>query len=301
MKVKSSIMLLITAAIWGSSFVAQSVGMDYVGPFTFNAARCLVGSLALVPVILIMGKGKKENRGTLILGGTLCGVALFVASNLQQIGLQHTTVGKAGFITALYIVIVPVLGIFMNKRTGLVTWQSVAIAVVGLYFLCIKEGFSIGKGDILVLACAFAFSLHILIIDYFSPKTDGVSLSAIQFLVSGLLSAVFMLIFEVPKGASAMALWAPISKAWMPILYAGVLSCGVAYTLQIIAQKHIEPTIASMILSLESVIAVLSGWVLLGQSLSEREILGCILMALAIILAQLPQKKKEQTPVCTDR
>lgn len=291
---KSSLMLLLTAAIWGVAFVAQSVGMDYIGPFTFNAIRSLVGGLVLIPCIWLLNRKKPavqedtpaRNGRTLFIGGICCGVALAVASSLQQMGIQYTSVGKAGFITALYIVIVPLLGLLFKRRVSGLIWVAVVIAVGGMYLLCITEGFSVGKGDLLVMASAFCFSAHILIIDYFSPKADGVKMSCIQFLVCGLLCAVPMLIMERPSLPQILA-------AWMPLIYAGVFSCGVGYTLQIVGQRHIDPTIASLILSLESVISVLAGWVILGQKLTVRELIGCILVFCAIILAQLPQKEEK--------
>ena len=208
-----------------------------------------------------------------------------LASNFQQFGIKYTTVGKAGFITACYIVLVPILGLFLKKKCSPFIWLAVAMSVAGLYLLCITDGFSIGKGDILVLICAVLFSFHILVIDYYSPKVDGVKLSCIQFLVCGILSGIPALIFEKPEMSAVLT-------AWQPILYAGVMSCGVAYTLQIIGQKNMNPTVASLILSLESCISVLAGWVILGQQLSAREITGCVIMFAAIILAQLPQKEK---------
>lgn len=291
---KSSLMLLLTAAIWGVAFVAQSVGMDYIGPFTFNAIRSLVGALVLIPCIWLLNRKKPaaqedtpaQSDRTLFIGGICCGVALAVASSLQQMGIQYTSVGKAGFITALYIVIVPLLGLLFKRRVSGLIWVAVVIAVGGMYLLCITEGFSVGKGDLLVMASAFCFSAHILIIDYFSPKADGVKMSCIQFLVCGLLCAVPMLIMERPSLPQILA-------AWMPLIYAGVFSCGVGYTLQIVGQRHIDPTIASLILSLESVISVLAGWVILGQKLTVRELIGCILVFCAIILAQLPQKEEK--------
>lgn len=291
---KSSLMLLLTAAIWGVAFVAQSVGMDYIGPFTFNAIRSLVGGLVLIPCIWLLNRKKPaaqedtpaQSDRTLFIGGICCGVALAVASSLQQMGIQYTSVGKAGFITALYIVIVPLLGLLFKRRVSGLIWVAVVIAVGGMYLLCITEGFSVGKGDLLVMASAFCFSAHILIIDYFSPKADGVKMSCIQFLVCGLLCAVPMLIMERPSLPQILA-------AWMPLIYAGVFSCGVGYTLQIVGQRHIDPTIASLILSLESVISVLAGWVILGQKLTVRERIGCILVFCAIILAQLPQKEEK--------
>lgn len=289
---KNSLLLLLTATIWGIAFVAQSVGMDYVGGFTFNAVRSIIGAIVLLPLIFFLDSRKpktelsenekKAQRKTLLLGGLCCGVFLCLASNFQQFGIKYTTVGKAGFITACYIVIVPILGVFLKKKCSIYVWIAVALSLIGLYLLCIKDGFSIGKGDALVFICAILFSFHILIIDHFSPLTDGVKLSCIQFFVSGILSAIPALIFEHPTVPSILA-------AWMPILYAGVMSCGVAYTLQIIGQKGMNPTIASLILSLESCISVLAGWILLGQSLSIKEGIGCVIMFAAIILAQLPE------------
>jgi drug/metabolite transporter (DMT)-like permease len=293
---KNLILLFLAAVIWGAAFVAQAVGMEHIGPYTFNAARSLVGGVALLPVIAIFDRFKsperrqeeKANRKTLLLGGISCGVALCVASNLQQVGIQYTTVGKAGFITALYIVIVPILGIFVHKKVGAKLWVSVVIAIFGLYLLCMSGSLSLGKGDLLVLLCAVAFSIHILVIDHFSPKVDGVKLSCIQFFVAGVLSLVPMLASEGVPAAHDVIL------SWAPILYAGVLSSGVAYTLQIVGQKGVNPTVASLVLSLESVFSVLSGWLILHQSMSTRETLGCILMFAAIVLAQLPSRKKPE-------
>lgn len=297
--IKHSLLLLLTATIWGVAFVAQSVGMDYIGPFTFNAVRNAIGGLVLLPCIALLrrtGDGKggipqderkavSENRKNLLLGGICCGVMLFVASNLQQIGIQYTTVGKAGFITAMYIVLVPILSIFLGKKAGIKIWAAVVLSVAGLYILCMTGGrFSLQKGDLLVLLSAFAFSVHILVIDHFAPLADGVKMSCIQFFVCALLSAVCMWLFEEPDMGA-------ILQAWIPVLYAGVLSCGVAYTLQIVGQRGMNPTVASLILSLESVISLIAGWVILGQALSAREISGCVLMFAAIILAQLPERK----------
>ena len=294
MKIKNGIMLVLTAFIWGTAFVAQSVGMDYLGPFTFNGVRSLIGGAALLPCIWLFQKGKgkateKPSRGArkeLIAGGIACGLLLFAASSLQQIGIQYTTAGKAGFITAFYIVIVPVLGIFLHKKISGKVWGAVAIALAGLYFLCITEKFAVGKGDILIFLCALVFSIHILVIDYFSPKVDGVKMSCIQFFVCGIVSLPPMFFTETPK-IGAMV------EGWAPLLYAGVLSCGVAYTLQIIGQKNVNPAVASLILSLESCFSVLAGWMVLGEKLSVRESVGCVLMFAAIILAQLPDRKKE--------
>ena len=295
---KNTFLLLLTAFIWGVAFVAQSVGMDYVGPLTFNAVRFIIGAIFLIPCIAFLDKLKeKENQAAgnntpaapqtkkvLITGGICCGIAIAAASTLQQYGIAYTTVGKAGFITALYIVIVPILGIFLKKKPRLIIWFSVLLALVGLYFLCMTDSLSFSKGDTLVLLCAFVFSLHIMIIDHFSPMVDGVRMSCIQFAVAGILCGIPALIFEHPTFSSLIA-------AWAPVLYAGILSCGVAYTLQIVAQKNYDPTVASLLLSLESVFSVLAGWVILHQSLSPREIFGCVLVFIAIILVQLPAPK----------
>lgn len=294
-------MLLLTALIWGSSFVAQRAGMEYIGPFTFNGIRSIIGGLVLIPVILLLSRSnaadsenteeelsaeeKKAGQKTLLLGGISCGIILFIASSLQQIGLVYTTAGKAGFITALYIVIVPILGVSIGKKVRPIVWFCVALSVVGLYLLCMDGRFSFSKGDFLILLCAFAFSVHILVIDHFSPKTDGVKMSCIQFFVCGAISLLPMAVFETPS-------WSAILECWFPILYAGAISCGVAYTLQIVAQKDTDPTIASLLLSLESVLAAISGVVILHEQMAPRELLGCVIMFAAIIIAQLPSREE---------
>lgn len=296
---RNTLLLFLTAFIWGVAFVAQSVGGEQVGCFTFNGVRSLIGAVVLLPVIAFLDGQKKRELGekefqaqkgdfkTLLLGGVCCGVMLCIASNFQQYGISFTTVGKAGFITALYIIIVPVLGLFMKKKVGAKIWIGVALATAGLYLLCMtSESFSVSKGDLLVLVCAGFFSLHILIIDHFSPKCDGVRLSCIQFFVCGVISMAAAFLFETPNLTA-------ILSGWLPILYAGVMSCGVAYTLQIIGQKNMDPTVASLILSLESVFSVLAGWGLLNQKLSARELFGCVLMFAAILLAQLPEKRSK--------
>lgn len=290
-QVGNSLLLLLTATIWGSAFVAQSVGMEHVGPFTFTFARSIIGGVVLLPCILLLGKWKRGfATKTEWIGGICCGIALCVASNFQQVGIQFTTVGKAGFITALYVVLVPIFGLFLKKRVPALVWGCVALSVAGLYLLCMPAGaFTLALGDLLVLICAVLFSVHILVIDYFSPKGDGVVISCIQFFTCGILSGIPMLFFENPSLGNMMdAKWS--------ILYAGVLSSGVAYTLQVVAQKNVNPTIASLIMCLESVVAVLAGWIVLGQDMSSREILGCVLMFVAIVLAQLPvpEKAKER-------
>jgi len=292
-------MLLITAFIWGSSFVAQSKGLDYVGPFTFNTVKNIIGGFFLIPIIMVIDKIKMKNQltdqqfkeekvmnKTLIIGGILCGIALYAGCSLQQFGLLYTTAGKSGFITALYIVIVPLLGIFFKNRITLKVWISVVVAIFGFYLLCITENFNINKGDIITLICALFFSIHILLIDYFAPRVDGVRMSCIQFFVCGIISFFSMIIFEEPSISS-------ILSAWLPLAYAGFLSCGVAYTLQVIAQKDTEPVIASLIMSLEAVFAALSGWLILHEVLSVQEFIGCILVFVAIVITQLPSKHEK--------
>lgn len=292
-KIKSLIMLFAATIIWGFAFVAQSKGMDYVGGFTFNCLRCFLGGAVLIPVIVASDKKRKSkedgniirnDRKRLITGGVCCGAFLCVASNLQQFGIKYTTVGKAGFITAMYIVIVPVAGIFLKRKAGKFVWIGVALAIAGLYLLCINEDFYIGKGDLLVLGCAVVFSGHILCVDCFSPLVDGVRLSCIQFFTCGILSGIPMIIFEDVSLRN-------IADCSVPLLYAGIMSCGVGYTLQIIGQKNINPTVASMVFSLEAVFSLLAGWLILGQNMSEREIAGCVIMFAAIVLAQLPDRK----------
>lgn len=309
-QVRNSILLLLTAFIWGVAFVAQSEGGDAVGPYTFNCIRSIIGGCVLIPVIFIIKKittrgnenksinienKPKENKKILIIGGILCGSALFMGSTLQQLGLYYgTTAGKAGFLTACYILLVPILGLFLKKKCGFNIWIGVFLSLIGLYLLCIDESFSLAFGDILVLCSAMAFSMHILLVDYFSPKVNGVKMSCIQFFTCGLIGVVPTVFVEMGTSTADISSWIAAlgtMSAWVPILYAGVLSCGVAYTLQIIGQDGLNPTIASLLMSLESVFAVLAGWILLGQNMSIKEVSGCVLIFAAIILAQLPIDK----------
>ena len=285
----SALLLLLTAVIWGVAFVAQSVGGDSVGPFTFLASRSFIAGFALLPVIAFRNRRsassaeKTSSSRSLWLGGVLCGTALMIASAFQQIGIgdPNTTVGKAGFITALYIVIVPLAGLFLKRKIPFTVWLGVVLATFGMYLLCIKDGFTISYGDFLVLICALCFSVQILLVDYFSPKADGVKLACIEFFTCGILSAVMMLITETPT-------WAAVLEAWLPILYAGLFSSAVGYTLQIIAQKSVPPTLASLLMSLESVFSVLAGWVILDQTMTGKELIGCVLVFAAVVLAQIP-------------
>ena len=286
--IRHTIYLFITALIWGTAFVAQSVG-NIMGPFTFNCLRSLLGGLVLIPFIKYFYKGIKPDITT-IKGGICCGLCLFAASNLQQYGLLYTSPGKAGFITAGYILIVPILGLFVGKRISARIAAAVVAALVGLYLLCIPvgEGMSINQGDMLCMVCALVFSLHIITIDHFAPKAEGVKMACIQFLVCSALSAVLMFLFEEPDPKN-------IAEGIIPLIYAGVFSSGVAYTLQIVGQPGVNPTIASLILSLESCIAVIAGWLILGEGMNTREVTGCIIMFAAIIITQFPQKAKKKS------
>ena len=289
-KLVSSLMLIVAALIWGTAFVAQRKGMEYAGPLAFNGVRTLIGSLVLLPVALIFRPAKAANLRKTLLAGLLCGLCLFMATNLQQIGLTSTEAGKAGFITTFYIILVPVLGLFLRKKTGAVTWLAVAVALVGLFFLCVKPGeVRIAPGDLLVLGCAFFFAVQILVIDFFVQEVDGVLLSCVQFAVDGVLSLIAAFLFEKPD-------FPALFRGWIPLLYTGILSCGLAYTLQILGQKNLHPTVASLLMSLESAFAVLGGWLILHERLTRRELLGCALMLAAVLLVQLAPAKKEKPP-----
>ncbi|MCQ2524766.1 MAG: DMT family transporter [Lachnospiraceae bacterium] len=285
-----SLLLVLTATIWGAAFVAQSAGMENVGPLTFNCIRFILGSIVLLPVIAIMDKkglsASSWKDKDLYKGGIICGTCLFLASASQQIGIVYTTVGKAGFITAFYIVMVPIFSIILKKKPGKLIWLSVIMGVVGLYLLCINgDSFTIAKGDPYLFACAILFSIQIIAIDTFAPKVDCLKLSCVQFAVAGILGIIPMMT-EHPTLTNVLS-------AWIPIGYAGFFSSGIAYTLQTVSQKHVKPAVASLIMSLESVFAVIFGFLLLHQTLSLREGLGCIVMFLAVILAQFEPGKTE--------
>ena len=290
------IILLLTALIWGSAFVAQSVGMEHVGPFTFNAIRSLsaAGAIGLFAVLRgavtrMRGSASEESReeirkkrGMLLLGGLVCGSALFLASSLQQCGLLYTTVAKSGFLTSLYIIEVPIAGIFLKKKVGLPVWISVGIALVGMYLLCMDGSLVLSKGDLLIFLCSLAFTLQILAVDYFAAHVDPVKLSMMQFLVTGILS-VFGMLFEAPSLDG-------ILEAAPSILYAAIFSSGVAYTLQIVGQKEADPTVSSVILSLESVFGVIGAAMILGEQMEIREYIGCAIVFVAVLLAQTDPK-----------
>ena len=289
--VRQNVLPVLAAFIWGTAFVAQSVGAELVEAFTFNAARSAIAFVFLLVVCVILRKVRGNDMAkasgywkNLLFSGVCCGAALTIAAYFQQKGLETTSSGKAGFITALYIVIVPIVGIFLKKKAPRTIWLSVVMAVAGLYCLCITEDFSITGGDFYVLLCAFCFSAHILVIDYFTEKVDGVEMSCVQFLVCTILSAAGMLATETPSISAVV-------QCAGPLLYVGIFSSGVAYTLQILAQKGSNPTVVSLLLSLESVFAVLAGAVILGDQMSGKEYFGCVLMLAAVVLAQLPEPK----------
>lgn len=291
-RIRQNVLPLLTAMIWGTAFVAQSIGADYMGPFAFNAARAVIAFLFLLCLLGFRLAFQKRRhavqplgtRRDLILGGLCCGTALTVASFLQQKGLETTSSGKAGFITALYIVLVPVLGLLLGRKPPRMVWGSVILAVAGLYCLCITEGFSVTTGDFYVLLCAFCFSVQIMTVDHFGQKTDGVALSCCQFFVMTVLSALGAFTDRLPDPA--------LAAEWLgPVLYVGVFSSGVAYTLQILAQKDSDPAVVSLLMSMESVFATLAGVLILHDRLSSRELFGCALMLAAVVLAQLPDRK----------
>lgn len=281
-------LLLFTALIWGSAFVAQRMGLDHLGSLSFNGFRMMIGTAAVLPIALLRRKrGLAKATGwrlTLISGG-VCGVVLFAASNLQQSGILYTSVGKAGFITALYILFVPLIGFFFRRKVSRLYLFAVAVAILGMFLLTMQSTESASRGDLLVLASALVYAVHILVIDHYSPLVDGAMMATVQFALCGVLSLAAALIVGEPIELEA------VRGALQPMLYSGLLSCGVGYTLQIVAQKDVNPVVASLLMSLESVFAALAGWLVLGQSLTGRELIGCGLVFAAIVLAQMPQKQ----------
>lgn len=283
------IALLGATVIWGSAFIAQSVGMDKIGPFTFQAVRCFLAVVFLFPASALFSKGKPFWKSwadpALWRSGVICGLALFAASSLQQIGLVYTDAGKAGFLTAMYIVFVPFLGLFLGQRPGRNALLSLIPAIVGLYLLSCTSVSGINKGDVLLLLCAVAFSVQILLIDRHCAGLDGLKLNCIQALVVAVLSVPWALLTETVDASR-------IASCWLPLGYAGVLSMGVAYTLQIVGQKRVAPSAAALLMSLESVFAALFGWLLLHETMTRAELLGCALVFAAVVISQLPEKKK---------
>ncbi len=285
-RIESSMILFLAAAIWGFSFVAQRIGMRYMGPFLFNSVRFMLGAIVLLPFILIKSSGdtkseniKTDNKKTLV-AGVLAGFLIFIAVSFQQFGVIYTTAGKAGFITGLYIIFVPIIGVIFKQKIKVNVWIGVALAITGLYLLSVKQGFSIGKGDLLVLIGTVFWALHVQLIGHFAPKVNNLKLAFGQFFVNSILSFTGAIVFEEITIVG-------LSKGIWAILYAGVLSVGVAYTLQIFGQKYVSPSVSAIILSMESVFSVLGGWLILNEILSFKEISGCILMLVAMIIAQI--------------
>lgn len=289
-KILGFFLLFLTALIWGVAFVAQSVGMDHIGPYTFNTGRLLLGALVTMPWAIMELKKQKNaeeekevyirKRNSSVIGAAFCAVVFFLAVNLQQFALIGSSVANVSFITTLYILIIPIIGMFLGKKHGLSIWIAIAIAVVGMYLLCIKEGLVLEMGDILAFICAVMFALQILIVDHYVPKSYVIVLSCAQNLFAGLISLVFMLVFE---GVNLEG----IKTVWLPLAYTGILSTGLAYTTQMLGQKYLKPTVASLIMSLESVIAAIAAWLIIGQALSLREMLGCALVFVGVIIAQI--------------
>ncbi|MCR5330492.1 MAG: DMT family transporter [Lachnospiraceae bacterium] len=293
--IKYSLLIVLAAFIWGSAFVAQSVGMDYIGPFMFNAFRFTIGGIVLIPVVLIFKKKNPEkptvsasgnipfaslsDTKRLIVCGIICGIILCTASSFQQVGIQYTTPGKSGFITSLYVIMVPLFGLFSKEKPGFIMWIGALISMVGMYLLCVSESLSLNKGDILTFFCAVFFAIHIIVIGKFAPYTDGIKLSCIQFFTAGVISSVIAPIVENLNVEM-------LPNAIIPILYAGVLSCGVAFTLQTVAQQKVNPVLCSLLFSLESVFSVLTSWLILHERLTAKEIAGCILVFAAVVLVQ---------------
>lgn len=292
---KGNTFLLLTALVWGCGLVAQKAGMFHLGPFGFTAIRCTLGGIAILPLIAFLDRRKTDEQkaqeaGTArtIVGSVVCGLVLTGLILFQQFGLPHTTVGKAGFITALYILITPVMGIFLGKKVGRTLWIGVAIGLAGMYFLCLYGGASgFTFGDLMMLGAAVFAAGHIHVIDHFVQTVDPVKLSAYQFIFTGLICVIPAFVFEEVT-------WEAVVSCAIPILYAGLFSCGVGYTLQIIGQKFTDPSLASLLLSLETVFSLLAGWVVFHEVLAGHEYVGCILMFAAIIVSQLPDRKKGQ-------
>ncbi len=281
---RSHLLLIAVAAIWGFAFVAQSSGLDYLGPHSFNAARFLLGALSLLPLWLIMGKHRRPQGRTLWLGGLLAGTIMFAGFSFQQFGLLHTSAGNAGFITGMYIVLVPIAATLLGQSTNLQTWSGVILALLGLYVLSVGPDFSVNRGDLLELIGALFWTAHVIVIGWLCRKVDAIGLSISQFLVAAVLAVIAAALFESPRLADFQA-------AWLPLLYAGVASSGIACTLQIIAQRKVEPSVSALILATEAVFAVIGGWLLLGEPIGSKQLLGCGLMLAGMVISQWPARR----------
>ena len=296
---KSDSLLLLTAFIWGTTFVAQRMGMDHIGPMTYNASRFALGAVTLMPLILVLRRAgvaprRKASRRFLLWGGALAGLALFGGASFQQMGLLYTTAGKAGFITSLYVVLVPLMGLFLGHRCGWFLWLGVALAVAGLYLLSVTESFTIGRGDLLVLVSAFFWAIHVQLIGYLAKRGSPLRIAWVQFVVCSALSLAAAVLTEEVTLAG-------VREATIPILYGGILSAGVAFTLQVVCQRTSPPAHAAIIMSLETVFAALAGWLVLSERLDLRDIAGCVLMLAGLMVVQLPPllRAKPNRPIRT--
>lgn len=310
-KVKSPVALVLTSMIWGTTFVIQLIGGEAIGPFTFNCIRSFIGALALMPAILVLDRvglspkkpKTKNDYHSLLKAGLVCGIVLFLASNIQQVGVNMSnSAGKSGFITTLYILIVPILGLFFKRKSSWNVWISVAVALVGLYLLCFKGPLGFNAGDYVLLLNAFFFAVHILVVDRYAPVEDNIRLSFIQFIVSGILTIIPMITVElIPRGFFNWIAQFSSFKGWVALLLAGILASGVAYTLQIVGQNGMKPAAASLIMSFESVFAFIAAWIIRGEQMTPKEMLGGLLIFIAVVFAQIPfkeilvKKKKRST------
>lgn len=294
-RISANIALFMTALIWGLGFVSQRAGMDHIGPFTFNAARSFLGALSLIPVILWVKYAKPDFRSNakkfyqrinLLKAGCLCGLVMFLGMGIQQYSIQYVTAGKSGFITALYIIFVPLISLCLGVKIAKRVFVSVIMAVIGLYLLCYQSGGGVNIYDFLTLLGAFFYGLHIIVVDYFARRVHPVKMSCLQFLIVGILSLIFVFLFKEAPTAQALI------ECKIPLIYSGIITCGIAYTLQIYGQKYTLPILATLILCLESVFAVIGGALILGEVMTTREILGCVLMISAVIIANTKMEQR---------
>ena len=285
---QGTLLLFIATLVWGVAFVFQSMGSGHLNAFAFNCIRNLIGAICLLPFVLLRRDKIKGTGKSLFWGSLLCGFALFLAANFQQLGIAHSTVGKSAFITTMYIIFVPIIGLFFKHKVPGKTWIGVVFALVGLYLLCMKdEVFSLGIGDIYLLLCAICYSIQIMLVDHFVKKTDGLALSALEFFFCGIFSGIVMIQSGLPTKENLVA-------SLIPLLYTGVVSTGIGFTFQVLGQKDVPAPLASLVMSLESVIAALAGWLILREVLSTKEIIGCALVFVAILLTQLPSRTKKR-------
>jgi drug/metabolite transporter (DMT)-like permease len=300
-QIKSSLLLLLASVVWGAAFVAQSIAGGSIGTFSFNGIRFIIGGICLLPFLRGHDVTPSKIPFSKLAGGAICGIALFLASTFQQAGISlGASAGEAGFLTACYIVLVPIIGLFIGRKSSFWVWPAVGIALVGLYLLCIPvsgEILAVSVADLALLLCALLFSVQILCVDHYAPLMSPVALACVQFFVSGAISLIAAFIFEFIPDPSAWIAALSSPSSWISILYTGIFSCAVGYTLQAVGQRNLNPALASLIMSLESVFAAIAGWLILGEALSFREFMGCILIFISVILAQIHFKKKKSDDV----